>query len=87
MIDRRRIREYIARDNPVAALELDELFSQKVSRLVDYPAIGRPGRAAATRELVVHDNYIVIYDITESAVRVLRILHVRQKWPPQAKDQ
>jgi plasmid stabilization system protein ParE len=34
--DRREIREYIAQDNPAAALSLDELFSEKASRLVDH---------------------------------------------------
>ncbi len=49
-LDRKDIREYIAQDNPAAALALDELISEKVSRLVDHPGLGRPGRVAGTRE-------------------------------------
>ncbi|MFI4939514.1 MAG: type II toxin-antitoxin system RelE/ParE family toxin [Burkholderiales bacterium] len=32
--DRKEIREYIEQDNPAAALALDELISEKASRLV-----------------------------------------------------
>ncbi len=80
--DRREIREYIAQDNPAAALALDELFSEKAGRLVDHPGLGRPGRVPGTRELVAHENYILVYDVTSDRVRVLRLLHAAGKWPP-----
>ena len=80
--DRREIREYIAQDNPAAALALDELFSEKAGRLVDHPGLGRPGRIPGTRELVAHENYILVYDMTSDRVRVLRLLHAAGKWPP-----
>lgn len=80
--DRRAIREYIAADNPAAALDLDELLSEKAARLVDHPGLGRPGRVAGTRELVAHRNYILIYDVVGDLVRVLRVLHAARKWPP-----
>lgn len=80
--DRKEIREYIAQDNPAAALALDELFSEKANRLVDHPDLGRPGRIADTSELVAHQNYILIYDTTADLVRVLRVLHAAKQWPP-----
>jgi len=83
--DRREIRAYIAQDNPAAALALDELFSAKASLLVDHPGLGRPGRAAGTRELVAHQNYILIYDTAGDLVRVLRVLHAARQWPPSGK--
>jgi addiction module RelE/StbE family toxin len=79
--DRDEIYDYIEADNPVTALALDELFSEKASRLVDHPGLGRPGRAAGTRELVAHRNYILIYDLVGDLVRVLRVLHVARQWP------
>lgn len=81
-LDRKEIREYIAQDNPAAALALDELISEKASRLVDHPSLGRPGRVAGTRELIAHQNYILIYDMTQDLVRVLRVLHAARQWPP-----
>lgn len=80
--DRREIRAYIAQENPAAAVALDELFSEKASRLVDHPSIGRPGRIAGTRELVLHQNYILVYDVIDDQARVLRVLHASRQWPP-----
>lgn len=79
--DRRAARNYISRDNLAAALALDTLFSQRAGTLVDHSALGRPGRVVGTRELVVHSNYILVYDVHGEAVRILRLLHARQRWP------
>lgn len=80
--DRDGIYDYIEADNQAAALALDELFSEKASRLVDHPGLGRPGRVAETRELVAHRNYILVYDVVGDLVRVLRVLHAARQWPP-----
>ena len=80
--ERRVIREHIALDNPAAALALDEIFSDKARNLIRHPAMGRPGRAKGTRELVVHPNYVLIYDVADDNVRILRVLHARRHWPP-----
>lgn len=80
--DRNEIYDYIETDNPVAALALDELFAEKAGRLIDYPDLGRPGRVAGTRELVAHQNYILVYDFSGDRVRVLRVLHAARKLPP-----
>jgi addiction module RelE/StbE family toxin len=83
--DRREIREYIAADNPAAALALDERLTEKAGRLVDHPGLGRPGRVAGTRELVVHQHYILVYDVTGDLVRALRVLHAARQWPPDRR--
>lgn len=80
--DRSAIYDYIEADNPRAALALDELFSEKVRHLIDHPGLGRIGRITGTRELVVHKNYILIYDTRVEQVRVLRVLHAARQWPP-----
>ena len=81
-IDRAAIRTYIAQDNPAAALALDTVFSRRTRQLIAHPDIGRPGRVAGTRELVVHENFIVVYDVAGDLVRILRILHAARQWPP-----
>jgi hypothetical protein len=64
-------------------LALDELLSEKAGLLLDHPGLGRVGRVPGTRELVVHRNYILIYDMAGDVVRVLRVLHAARQWPPR----
>jgi addiction module RelE/StbE family toxin len=82
--DRDAIYDYIEADNPTAALSLDELFSDKAKYLIDHPGLGRQGRVPESRELVVHRNYILIYDVVADSVRILRVIHVALQWPPAA---
>lgn len=60
---RDEIFDYIAAENPMAALWLDEQFAQAAHRIQDFPQSGRIGRVAGTRETVVHENYILVYEI------------------------
>lgn len=80
--DREAIYEYIEADNPTAAMALDELLAENAGRLVHHPGLGRPGRVAGTRELVAHQNYVLVYDTAAGLVRVLRVLHAARQWPP-----
>lgn len=81
MRDREDIYDYIEADNPAAALALDEPFSEKAERLADHPDLGRSGRIGSTRELVVHQNLILVYDMTGGTIRMLRVLHAARRWP------
>lgn len=83
--DRRAIRDYIAGDNPIAALAMDELFSEKAARLANIPEMGKPGRVQGTRELVAHRSYILIYAVKADQVQVLRLLHTARQWPSAGK--
>lgn len=78
----RRHLHYIEADNPAAALALDEMFEETAGRLIDHPGLGKLGRIAGTRELVAHQNYILVYDTVGDLVRVLRVLHAARQWPP-----
>jgi len=52
--DRDAIFTYIEAENPSAAILVDERIVAGVRRLVDFPASGRVGRIAGTRELVIN---------------------------------
>ena len=73
--------EYIAADNPTAALELaEQILSAVDAVLPDNPYAGRPGRVEGTRELVVHESYIVAYEVID-AVYILTVRHSARLWP------
>lgn len=79
--DRDRIFDYIATDNPVAAIELDDKIGELTSALPQHPELYRPGRVRGTREAVVTENYVIIYCMKREHVEILRVLHARQQWP------
>lgn len=73
--------DYIARDNPIAALKLLDELEAKAERLRERPKLYRPGRVDGTREMVVRPNYIVVYTIRAETVVILRVLHAARRWP------
>ncbi|WP_412526956.1 type II toxin-antitoxin system RelE/ParE family toxin [Burkholderia lata] len=81
--DRAAIMDYIAENDPLAALELDELLEQRAAALPAHAELYRQGRVAGTRELVIAPNYVVVYRIrpAEGVVEILRVLHARRQWP------
>lgn len=74
--------DYIAQDNPLAAIGQDEQIERQVNMLLEHPKMGRPGRVAGTRELVVSNTpFLVIYRLQGQHVEVIRLLHSAQLWP------
>jgi addiction module RelE/StbE family toxin len=73
--------DFVGERNPVAARQLALRINEGVDRIRQFPASGRPGRIAKTRELIVHPNYIIVYQITDTAIDILRLLHARQLYP------
>jgi len=76
------VRDYIARDNPGAADPQVRRVLAAAAGLLQFPEIGRPGRRARTRELVISRTpYIAAYRIVGDALEILRVMHSRQRWP------
>ena len=76
------IRERIAAENPTAASRVIERIRAAVTRLAASPALGRPGRVAGTRELVIPGtSYIVPYRVKGDLVQIITFLHGAQRWP------
>lgn len=73
--------DFVGERNPAAARQLAQRIDDGVERARQFPAIGRPGRITATRELIVHPNYLIVYQVTDTAIDVLRLLHARQLYP------
>ena len=74
--------DYISDDNPDAAQWLKDDIESKAARLPEHPRLYRVGRMEGTREMVVRANYIVVYTEDTLTVRILRVLHAAQQWPP-----
>ena len=75
------IENYIAQDNPTAAIELWLAIDDQVNKLADPNFPRRPGRVPGTLELVAHPNYVVILEQTLDTVTVLEILHSAMQYP------
>ncbi len=82
--DRDAIMAHIAEDNPAAALALDEDFEAHADRACRTPTLYKPGRMKGTREIVVRENYVMVYLVQPAAVVIVRVLHAAQQWPPAA---
>lgn len=82
IVDRDAQLDYIARENPFAAIDQGDHIARQVGQLVQHPEMGRPGRMQGTRELVVSRTpFIVIYRIQRERIELLRVLHGAQRWP------
>jgi toxin ParE1/3/4 len=75
------IEDYIAQDNPSAAIDLWLHIDDQVSKLSDPNFPRRRGRVAGTLELVAHPNYVVILEQTLDTVTVIEVLHAAMKYP------
>ncbi len=76
--DLKRLREFIAVHNPVAAAKVAEEMVSKIEMLLDFPKLGVPVELAPVPETVrdiIFGKYIVRYSVHESAIIILRIWH------------
>ena len=72
--------DYIAQDNPLAAVSQGDRIDAQVDILLQQPQMGRPGRKQGTRELVISRTpFIVVYRINGNRIELLRLLHGSQK--------
>ena len=79
---------YIQARNPEAARTQRARISQAVALLRDTPKLGRPGRVAGTRELVIAGTpFLLIYTIGDNRLEILHVKHGRQQWPPEEEEE
>lgn len=66
---------------PAADQMLDRIFSV-VELLQENPEMGRPGRIATTRELVLSPlPFLLAYRLRRNKVEILSLLHGARRWP------
>lgn len=79
--DRYDILDYIAADDPLAAIRMDELFSETADLLANHPFMGKPGIVTGTREWIPHPSYRLIYEVNQDAIFILALVHTSRLWP------
>jgi plasmid stabilization system protein ParE len=76
------LRQHIERDSEQNAILVARRILRAVDLLQNHPEIGRPGRVAGTRELVVADTpYLIPYRVRRERLELIAAFHGRQKWP------
>jgi toxin ParE1/3/4 len=80
-------REYIAIDNPAAAIRQIERIEKSVHRLAVFPMIGRTGMRAGTREFPIPGTpYILVYRVARDKLQILAVLHGARNWKSEPGD-
>lgn len=72
--------DYIALDNPAAALQWAENVFAKVAPLAEFPEMGRvvPELGKPDAREVFHGKYRIIYRVGSSSVEILTVRHGSQ---------
>ncbi len=74
--------EFIAKDDALAAQKVIRSIRAGIDRLLQFPSYGRIGDVEGTRQFVVAGvPYIVIYEIEDETITILRIYHAAQDRP------
>jgi toxin ParE1/3/4 len=80
--DLKRITRRIRKDSPAAARHVAKTIFDAGNSLSVFSQRGRKGRIAGTREWVFPGwPWILVYQVGEHAVEILRIYHGAQDWP------
>jgi len=80
--DREKIFEFLYDFNQAAAEKTDELIERKVENLLQQPLMGVQRDGIRGRLLIIPEiSMIVSYWVDNSMIRVMRVLHQKQKFP------
>jgi len=82
--DREKIFEFLFDFNPSAAEKTDQIIEAKVENLLEHPLMGVQRDIFRGRILIIPEvSMIVSYYIDGEAIRIMRVLHQKQKFPPE----
>ena len=79
--DLKRLREFIALHNPIAAKKVAKELVEKISLLPEFPHIGQPVPQAPLPDSIrdmIFGSYIIRYSIHPNTIIVLRLWHGRE---------
>lgn len=82
LIDREKIFEFLYEFNPSAAEATDNKIEEKVENLLYQPEMGVQRDDVSGRLLIIPEiSMIVSYSFEGNVIKVLRVLHSKQKFP------
>lgn len=80
--DREKIFDFLYDFNPEAAEKTDSLIELKVENLLEQPLMGVKRDGMAGRLLIIPEiSMIVSYRLDDDTIRIMRVLHQKQKFP------
>ena len=75
---------FVAQDRVAAAFQVQDRILAAARKIAEFPARGRPGRLAGSREFVVaRTSCLIVYTIAAERIDILRIMHGARQWPPE----
>lgn len=80
--DREKIFEFLYDFNPTAADKTDQVIEDKIENLLQQPLMGVQRDGIKGRLLIIPEiSMIVSYSVDGSVIRIMRVLHQKQKFP------
>lgn len=81
--------EAIAEVGPgLGAARLDDGIQAAIAFVLQFPALGRPGRLLGSREQMLQPlPFVLIYSFSGPQLVVLRLYHTARQWPPKKPPQ
>lgn len=80
---RTELREIVLwRDNPPTAKRMRAVIETTANYLKQQPLMGRIGAIDGTREAIPHPSYRIVYQVDETVVSILSVVHTSRQWPP-----
>lgn len=80
--DREKTFEFLYDFNPAAADKTDQVIEEKIENLLQQPLMGVQRDGIKGRLLIIPEiSMIVSYSVDDSVIRIMRVLHQKQKFP------
>ena len=77
-----QLKEHIQKDSEKNAAQVASRILKSVDLLQSHPGMGRAGRMAGTRELVVPDTpFIIPYRVRHEQLELIAVFHGSRNWP------
>ncbi len=81
--DREKIFEFLFDFNPSAAEKTDQIIEAKLENLLEHPLMGVERDIFRGRVLIIPEiSMIVSYWVDGEMIRIMRVLHQKQNFPP-----